>query len=79
MIFEVLGTLLGILVYTVYYLGFVHVSNKECSDSEQREGDPAVRAAYRYHALTLGVLIFFFILTTFLGVREQKGVLSLVM
>lgn len=73
MVFEVLGTLLGILIYTVYYLGFVHIADGDCIPGEKREGDPATRAAYRYHGLTLGILIFLFILTTFLGVREQQG------
>lgn len=74
MCFEVAGTLLGIVVYTVFYTSLVHDKDEDCDDGE-RQPDRAMRATFRYHALTLGVLTFFFILTTFLGVREQQGLL----
>ena len=68
------GTLLGILIYTVYYIGFVGASNSEsCESGGVRLPDHSRRNAFFYHALTAGVLVFLFILTTFLGVREQKG------
>ena len=72
MCFEVAGTLLGIGVYTVFYTSLVQNKKEDCSDGE-RQPDEAMRATFRYHALTLGVLTFFFILTTFIGVREQQG------
>ena len=72
MCFEVTGTLLGIGVYTVFYTILVQDKVEDCSDGE-RQPDKAMRATFRYHALTLGILTFFFILTTFIGVREQQG------
>ena len=69
MCFEVAGTLLGILVYTLYYS---LLPDKRAGDCRE-EPNSGVRRAYRYHALTLGVLIVIFIVITFLGVREQKG------
>ena len=72
MCFEVAGTLLGILVYTVFYISFNHNKEEDCNN-DVRLPDPDMRATFRYHALTLGILIFFFILTTFIGVREQQG------
>ena len=72
MCFEVAGTLLGIGVYTVFYTILVQSKDEDCSDG-QRQPDKAMRATFRYHALTLGILTFFFILTTFIGVREQQG------
>lgn len=72
MCFEVAGTLLGISVYTVFYTSLVHNKDDSCSNGE-RQPDQDMRATFRYHALTLGVLTFFFILTTFIGVREQQG------
>ena len=72
MCFEVAGTLLGIAVYTVFFVSLVHDKKDDCDDGD-RQPDPEMRATFRYHALTLGILTFFFILTTFLGVREQQG------
>lgn len=70
--FEVCGTLLGILIYTVYFIGFVGSSNEESCDSGVRVPDMNKRTAFLCHAVTVGALIFLFILTTFLGVREQS-------
>ena len=75
MCFEVAGTLLGILIYTVFYLGFVSTTDSEECVSGERVPEPLKRAAYRYHGLTVGVLIFLCILVTFLGIKEQKGAL----
>ena len=72
MCFEVAGTLLGIVVYTIFFVSLVHNKEEDCNN-EDRQPDHEMRATFRYHALTLGVLTFFFILTTFLGVREQQG------
>ena len=74
MCFEVAGTLLGILVYTVFFISFVgNREEEECNDGE-RQPDESMRRTFRYHALTLGIVIFLCILTTFLGVREQEGI-----
>lgn len=70
MCFEVSGTILGVLVYTAYYLGLA--TRSDCVEGE-RTPDNSLRAAYRWHALTLSVLIVIFVFTTFVGVREQKG------
>ena len=71
MCFEVGGTIVGVFVYTAYYLGLVTQSDV-CEDG-RRLPDPNLRAAYRWHALTLGVILLFCISTTVIGVREQKG------
>ena len=72
MCFEVAGTLLGILVYTLYYILLANKTTPDCTESV-KEPNTGVRHAYQYHALTLGVLIVVFIVITFLGVKEQKG------
>ena len=72
MCFEVAGTLLGILVYTLYYSLLADKKAGDCTEAVT-EPNSGVRHAYWYHALTLGVLIVIFIVITFLGVREQKG------
>ena len=72
MCFEVFGTLLGILVFTVYYTGFVQNKENGCDEGE-RLPDIQKRRAYLYHGLTVGVLLLVFIVITFFGVREQKG------
>ena len=72
MCFEVAGTLLGILVYTLYYSLLADKRTGDCTEAVA-EPNTGVRRAYRYHALTLGVLIVIFIVITFLGVKEQKG------
>ena len=65
---------MGILVYTVYFAGFVGLGGKEsCGTEGKRLPDFSKRWAYLCHAITLGVLIVIFILIAFLGVKEQKG------
>ena len=67
------GTLLGILIFTGYFIGFVGSGSGDNCDSGEREPDPAERRAYRYHGITFAVLVVVFIATTFIGIREQKG------
>ena len=73
MCFEVIGTILGIVVFTLYYVLFVQDTKEERCEEGEREPDQSERRAYRYHALTLGIILIACIVTTFLGVREQKG------
>ena len=74
MCFEVLASILGVGIYTIFFVAFVHVQDKgEGCDNGQREPDIGHRRAYRYHALLLGILIVICVFTTFIGVREQKG------
>ncbi len=73
MCFEVLGTILGILIYTAYFVGFVGDSSEQRCEGGVREPDENQRRAYRYHAVTLGVIVIVCTTITFLGVREQKG------
>ncbi len=73
MCFEVLGTIIGIVVYTVHYAAFVQDTTEQKCDDGEREPDESVRRAYRYHAVTLGVILIVCIVIVFLGVREQKG------
>lgn len=70
------GTILGVFVYTGYYLGLVNDSTDDCNNGE-RVPDSALRAVYRWHALTLSFFVVIFITVTFLGVREQKGMIDL--
>ena len=75
MCFEVAGTVIGIFVYTAYYLGLVTSSTQDC-DSGERVPDSDERAAFRWHGLTLGILVVVFVFVTFIGIAEQKGTLS---
>ena len=69
---EVIGTLIGILVYTVYYIGFVGNQSNDCSDGSRLQ-DPNKIAAYRWHALTLSLVIVTCVSVTVIFIREQKG------
>ncbi len=77
MCFEVSGTILGVFVYTVYYLGLTEVADS--CDSGGRKPNQSLRAAYQWHGLTLGVLTVVFVFVTFIGVREQKGLMKEIM
>jgi Na+/melibiose symporter-like transporter len=72
MVFEVIGTLLGIGIYTIYFTAFVHTKEEDDCSAGQREPSLPSERAYRYHAITLGVLTVAFITTTLVTVREQK-------
>ena len=54
---------------------FVVVYSKEEDDCSAGQREPSLPSerAYRYHAITLGVLTVAFITTTLVTVREQKG------
>ncbi len=70
---EVIGTLIGIVVYTIYYVGFVgSQSNQDCNGGARIQ-NPDKIAAYRWHALTLSVVIVTCISVTVIFIREQKG------
>ena len=71
MCFEVAGTITGILVYTLYYIGLSSES-VDCKDGN-RVPDTSLRAVYRWHALTLSVLTIIYVFITVVGVREQEG------
>ena len=74
MCFEILGTVIGVFVYTMYYLGLANSSTDSCQrSSEEREPDSSLRAAYRWHGLTLGCFAIIFVFVTFITVREQSG------
>lgn len=71
---EQIGTMLGVYIFTAYYLGLVQFSDSsDCGGTGKRKPDPIKRAAYRWHALTIGVLVVVCVFTTFITVREQKG------
>ncbi len=76
MCFEVLGTILGILIYAAYFVGFVGDSHEQRCEGGVREPDENQRRAYRYSAITMGVIIAVCITVTFLGVREQNGMFT---
>ena len=66
--------MVGVFVYTAYYLGLVGSSNSGCEgEGGKRQSDPDLRAAYHFHSLTLGLITVACIFTTFITVREQKG------
>ncbi len=73
MCFEVLGVILGVGIYTFYFVGFVETTEEEECGGATREPNENQRRAYLYHAITVGVILIACILTTFLGVREQEG------
>jgi Na+/melibiose symporter-like transporter len=75
MLFEVLGTLVGIGVYTAYFSGFVQGKKASC-DGGVRERDIDLERTYRYHAVTLAILTVVFVTITLVTVREQKGMYS---
>ena len=72
--FEQVGNLTGVFIFTAFYLGFVQFSATSggCS-AGQRLPDPPLRAAFRWHGLTVGLLTILCVLTTVIFIREQKG------
>ena len=78
MCFEVAGTLIGVLVYTAYYIGLASSSTADCDEGE-RVPDLDMRAAFRWHGLTLGILVVVFVFVTFIGVKEQNGTAKILM
>ena len=73
MTFEVLGSVLGLVIYTLYFVGFVGISEEEECEGEVREPATNQRRAYFYHSITVGVILIACVVTTYLGVKEQEG------
>ena len=73
MLFEIAGTLLGILVYTAYYVGMVDASTSDCNNDGERKINTSRRAAYQWHGLTIAVIIVVCISVTTFTIKEQKG------
>jgi Na+/melibiose symporter-like transporter len=73
MCFEVGGTMVGVFVYTGFYLGLVGTSKSGCEAGSDRKSDPTLRASYHFHALTLGIVTIVSLLITTVTVREQSG------
>ena len=71
--FEQLGVLIGVYIFTGFYLGLVQFSESSDCDNGQRVPDPQRRAVYRWHALTIGLLLVLCVLVTTITATEQKG------
>jgi Na+/melibiose symporter-like transporter len=70
-IFELLGTLAGIIAYTISFAIFVGDSTNNCADGRLK--DYHKENAFRYHAVAVAVIIIISLLITFFSVKEQKG------
>lgn len=73
MIFEAVGTLIGIGVYTIYFVSLVGSTPEDC-DGGERLPDPARRAVFQWMGFTLGLLTIACVSITVIGIKEQKGV-----
>ena len=70
---ELTGTVIGICIFTAFYLGLVQFSNVQQCEAGQREPDPMIRAAYQWHALTIGILVVICFFITVVSIKEQEG------
>ena len=59
--------------FSTLVLFIVYSKEEDDCSAGQREPSLPSERAYRYHAITLGVLTVAFITTTLVTVREQKG------
>ncbi len=64
--------MLGVLIYTFYFVGYVQESGEEC-EGAVREPNANERRAYLYHAITVAALLIACIVTTYVGIKEQEG------
>lgn len=72
--FELISTLLGVGIYTVYFLGLVgSSSSSDCDTGGRRVADPNLKAAYQWHALTVAAIIVLCVTVTVVFVRESPG------
>jgi Na+/melibiose symporter-like transporter len=71
-IFELLGTLAGIIAYTISFAIFVGDSTNNCADGRLK--DYHKENAFRYHAVAVAVIIIISLLITFFSVKEQKEI-----
>ena len=74
MIFEVVGAAIGIGVYMFYFIALVDEDDEydNCKGSEREPSDPE-RAAYRWNALTVSVIMVVCVSITVIFVKELEG------
>lgn len=73
MVFEILAKIIGVLIYMLYYIGFVEASGEDDCDGGKREPNENLRMAYLCQAVTLSPILIVCILTVFFGIQEQQG------
>jgi Na+/melibiose symporter-like transporter len=74
-IFELLGTLAGIIAYTISFAIFVGDSTNNCADGRANDYNKEKKEnAFRYHAVAVAVIIIISLLITFFSVKEQKEI-----
>lgn len=71
--FEQIGNVMGVLIFLLYYLGLVQFSEDSSCSTGERLPNQHERAAYRWAALTLAVVIVVSIAITTLTIQEQEG------
>ena len=71
MCFEVMGTMLGVIIYTLCYLVFVDNEEDICSGGV-RLSDPNKIRVYRYQGAIIAVITLMFVWITAFGVKEQQ-------
>lgn len=71
MCFEVIGTMLGVAIYTMCYLSFVEGEEDVCSEGARVSDLNKIRA-YRYQALIIAGFTLVFVWITAFGVKEQQ-------
>ena len=73
---ELSGTVVGIGIFTAFYLGLVQLNSSAsagCNSSGQRVPNAQLRAAYQWHGLTVGLLIILCVFITVVSVKEEEG------
>lgn len=71
--FEILAKIIGVLIYMLYYVGFVGASGEDECEGGKREPNESLRMAYLCQAVTLSAILIVCVLIVFLGIQEQEG------
>jgi len=73
-LFELFSTLLGVGIYTLFFVSLVHSSSgSDCDVGGKRLVDPNLKAAYLWHSVVVAGIIVVCVSITVIFIKESEG------
>ena len=72
--FELFSTLLGVGIYTFFFVILVHSSSSsDCDAGGERLVDPKLKAAYQWHSVVVAAIVVACVSITVIFIKESEG------